>query len=122
MNNINDLRVKNLSSLVREAGSIANLARKYKIDATYISQILSGHRNLGEKAARKIESMMNLDQNWFDQKHDVVDLSQDGFEQTYDNHKADWPFFTISITEYRLLSKQDKEEIEAIIRIKLGKR
>ena len=112
MDTINELRVKNLYSLVKEAGSIAKLARQHSVDATYISQLLNGYRSFGEKAARKMELSMNLSQNWFDQNHDhQATVNADG-----------WPFLTISATDYDLLTSNDREEIEAIIKIKLKKK
>lgn len=47
-------------------GHIAGFARRYGLDATYLSQLLSGHRSLGEKAARTIEDKCGLPERWFD--------------------------------------------------------
>lgn len=112
MDKINEIRVKNLYSLVKKAGSIAKLARQHSVDATYISQLLNRYRSFGEKAARKMELSMNLSQNWFDQNHD---------HQAMINTPT-WPFLTISVAEYDSLTSNDKEEIEAIIKIKLKKK
>jgi transcriptional regulator with XRE-family HTH domain len=37
-----------------------DFAAKYDLDASYLSQILNGHRNLGEKAARTLETKIGL--------------------------------------------------------------
>ena len=50
-----------LDTLRREIGkfpSLAAFARHYRLDATYLSQLLNGHRNLGEKAARNLETKL----------------------------------------------------------------
>ncbi|MCO1336799.1 LexA family transcriptional regulator [Microbulbifer sp. OS29] len=57
---IRDTRRENLRQLVNEFGTKAGFGRHYNVDPTYISQILNGHRNLGEKAARKLEATMGL--------------------------------------------------------------
>lgn len=53
-------RVEALRNLVREHGSQAQFARRYGLDASYISQILSGHRSFGEKSARNMEDKIGL--------------------------------------------------------------
>lgn len=59
-------RVLRLRVLVEQFDSIAAFARHHGLDATYISQLLNGHRQFGEKAARTMESKMNLPANYFD--------------------------------------------------------
>lgn len=59
-------RVKRLRDLVTQFDSIAAFSRHHGLDATYISQLLNGHRRFGEKAARNMEEKMHLPPNHFD--------------------------------------------------------
>jgi SOS-response transcriptional repressor LexA len=52
---IHELRLRALRWEIAKFPSIAAFARHYKLDVTYVSQLLNGHRNLGEKAARTLE-------------------------------------------------------------------
>ncbi|WP_038369705.1 helix-turn-helix transcriptional regulator [Brackiella oedipodis] len=114
---MNQIRVENLRYLVKNAGSIARLARLFHgLDATYISQLLNNHRNFGEKAARKMEQLIGLPTGWFDKNHQ----SPHATGHSAQNGKS-WPFESISALDYQKLSSIDKKEIEAIIRIKLRK-
>lgn len=47
-------RVKILRQLVEQHDSIAQFANLFDLDASYISQLLNGHRTFGEKSAAKI--------------------------------------------------------------------
>ena len=95
------LRVDRLKGLIGEL-SIAAFCRKFeKIDATYISQILNGHRNFGEKAARTMEERLGLPVGWFDR-----------------NSGSTWPFSSITYDEYQQLDPSDKYEIETLLGIK----
>jgi len=51
---IRDTRRAHLRALVERHESAAAFARAYNLDPTYISQLLNKHRQMGEKAARKI--------------------------------------------------------------------
>ncbi|WP_367863719.1 XRE family transcriptional regulator [Pseudomonas guariconensis] len=57
---INKLRVAALKAVMAGA-SQKEFADQYGLDASYLSQILNGHRNLGEKAALKLEEKIGLD-------------------------------------------------------------
>ncbi|CAM5186517.1 hypothetical protein OURE66S_01222 [Oligella ureolytica] len=113
MDTINENRIQNLRCLVNKAGSIAQLARDYSgLDATYISQLLNGHRNFGEKAARKMELTLGFPNGWFDANHSEPPSSESFIT---------WPFQSISENDYKKLSETDRIEIEEIIKIKLRK-
>ncbi|MBJ2345550.1 MULTISPECIES: XRE family transcriptional regulator [Pseudomonas] len=56
---INQLRVKALKAVMAGA-SQKDFANQYGLDASYLSQILNGHRNLGEKAAANLEDKIGL--------------------------------------------------------------
>jgi phage repressor protein C with HTH and peptisase S24 domain len=47
-------RIAILRALVAQHPTAAAFARAYDVDVTYIRQLLSGHRTLGEKAAKKL--------------------------------------------------------------------
>ena len=53
---VQQLRLKALRWEIAKFPSTAAFARHYQLDVTYISQLLNGHRNLGEKAARTLEA------------------------------------------------------------------
>lgn len=66
-----------LRELVMREVSIAAFCKKYSrdddekpINAAYISQILTGHRKLGEKSARNLESKIGLKENYLDTEDD----------------------------------------------------
>lgn len=53
---IYQIRLKALRWEISKFPSIAAFARNYQLDVTYVSQLLNGHRNLGERAARTFEA------------------------------------------------------------------
>lgn len=57
---IKDIRRSNLKRLINESGTASLFARKHQLDATYLSQIINGHRNLGEKSARNFEQKIGI--------------------------------------------------------------
>lgn len=59
-------RRSNLKQLTDASGSISAFARKHGFDPTYISQMLNGHRNIGEKTARKLEVAAGKPPGWLD--------------------------------------------------------
>jgi len=77
---IREIRRENLRRLVEKFGTKAKFGRHYDVDATYLSQILNGHRNLGEKAARKLEKSLNLNEFELDKlEGDDADISATTF-------------------------------------------
>lgn len=62
------IRKANLAGLIGDKyGAAADFARKYGLDPTYISQLMTGYRNMGEKAARKMEKQCDLPDGFLDQ-------------------------------------------------------
>lgn len=60
---IHDTRRSNLRALIGippKHGDTARFARKHDLDPNYLSQLLNGHRNMGEKAARELEQKVGL--------------------------------------------------------------
>lgn len=62
-----DIRRLALKLLIEQAGSTAEFARRHDLDATYLSQLVNGHRNMGERSARNIEAKAGLPAYWLDQ-------------------------------------------------------
>lgn len=61
--NMNNTRLINLKRLIARSvpsGKVADFAKAYDIDASYLSQLLNEHRTLGEKSARKIEVKVGI--------------------------------------------------------------
>jgi len=72
-------RVNRLRMLIDSQfkGSQADFSRKTGINASQVTQWLSGYRSIGEKVARKIELTLDLPINWLDQ----IDLNDgDNFD------------------------------------------
>jgi len=58
---IQTVRINNLrATIAGKSDNAADFARKFNLDASYISQVLNGHRGFGEKAARKFEKQAKL--------------------------------------------------------------
>ena len=71
-----EIHAVRLNILRREVGkfpTIAAFARHYGVDTTYISQLLNGHRNLGERAARNLEIKLGWDPMSMDSAADPDD-------------------------------------------------
>src|SRR5574344_1545304 len=56
---MNDLRTQALRELIGEL-SLAAFADRYDLNASYLSQILNGHRPFGERSARNMEKKIGL--------------------------------------------------------------
>lgn len=74
-----EIRLENLKKFINEleeqgkAKSFAEIARIYDgVDASYLSQLVNGYRNLGEKAARNLEKKFQLPDFYFDRQPEVV--------------------------------------------------
>lgn len=58
---IQTIRINNLKAKIAETSdSNADFARKFNLDASYISQVINKHRGFGEKAARTFEEKAGL--------------------------------------------------------------
>lgn len=68
---IQDIRHKRLLKLLREMGSQAKLAEASGYAPAYINQLLQRKRSIGEKTARKIESILGKEHNWLDKDSSV---------------------------------------------------
>jgi len=61
-----EIRVRNLRKLISEFGSQAKLADAVGCTPSVISQLITGHRDIGEKLARKIEEGAGKPALWLD--------------------------------------------------------
>lgn len=84
------IRRKHLNMLVSQYGTQVNLAEALGDalsagSANYLSQLVTGHRQMNEETARKYEKALNLPWGWFDtgaderdnprqELHDLLDL------------------------------------------------
>ncbi|WP_296029532.1 LexA family transcriptional regulator [uncultured Alcanivorax sp.] len=81
-------RVEALRTLVLEYGSQAKFARKFGLDASYISQILSGHRAFGEKSARNMEQKLGIPLGALDGRLIANEIKDSNVEPAYVPHTA----------------------------------
>lgn len=66
-NNDAEHRRQKLANLIEASGGqIVDFCRGTDIDASYVSQILNGHRSFGEKAARTMERKAGLPERFFE--------------------------------------------------------
>ena len=79
------IRQQNLEHLIREAGSIANLARATGINKSYLSQIrnqvltpIGTRRRVGDELAARLEQGMEKLEGWMDELHDHPIFTADG--------------------------------------------
>jgi len=70
MSGVFETRLKKLESLIQEYGTAERLAQLSGQSAAYLRQCRTGHRNIGEKLARSIESELGLPPGWMDHLDD----------------------------------------------------
>lgn len=63
-----EIRRANLEGLLTQltAGNMAEFERRYGIDASVLSQIKNGSRNMGDELARKVEAALDKEKGWMD--------------------------------------------------------
>ena len=66
---IYEIRKKNLNTLIDIYGSIEKCCAATGLDASYVSQTRSGHRNIGNAFARRIEKSFGKNEGWLDIDH-----------------------------------------------------
>ena len=75
------IRRDNLARLVSGFDSQLAFATQVGFSGQYLNQLLIGRRNIGEKAARKIEAALNLDSGALDRE---VSTEKEGPKSTQD--------------------------------------
>lgn len=83
---MNGIRINRLRELTGKFNTVAEFSRHYGIEPSYISQIVNGHRSFGEKAARKMEKVLNLDAGYFDR---IGDHPLDHYKEVFDMSGSD---------------------------------
>ena len=68
--------MSNLLKLIDEYGTQAKLADVIGFDASFISQLKTGHRPMGEKVARSIEASTGRPPLWMDEPADTAGLQK----------------------------------------------
>jgi hypothetical protein len=64
---VKQARIANLKRLIGDRrGAQAAFAKKHSLSAAHISQILSGHRDMGDKYARGLEKLLELEHGSMD--------------------------------------------------------
>lgn len=76
-----ELRRHNFAAAVEKAGGVPAFCRSTELNPDYVRQLLNGKdvkggRNIGDRAARKIEALIGKDPNWLDQAHGPVAVAQ----------------------------------------------
>jgi SOS-response transcriptional repressor LexA len=79
--NINAIRLNALRREISHFPTLAAFARHYSLDSTYISQLLNGHRNLGEKAARNLEAKLGRPTGSMDRLEDGLGSEEVAYEK-----------------------------------------
>lgn len=72
MNPQADIRRANLHLLMRRYDKQVVLAEALGLAPAFMSALLSGERNMGEKLARKVEQRLGESSGWLDQPHDAL--------------------------------------------------
>lgn len=74
---IHEIRHTNLLSLDKKHGGLKAIERltEGRITANYLSQLKTRNRNIGDKAARKLERMLELPEGWMDTIRDSDTLA-----------------------------------------------
>lgn len=90
---VKELRQAKLKRLIVEkAGGKQRLfAETYGFNAAYLSQMCTGHRDIGDKTARKIEKALKLPVGWMDSKESTTatDALWTQLERLYGDLSAD---------------------------------
>lgn len=87
MKTAKDIRVDNLRALVfkngKQSGQIKDFAIAHDLNRSHVSQMLNGHRAMGNEIARQIEGSLGLPYGWMDSSHDQE--SDEPAALTFDN-------------------------------------
>jgi len=72
MDDPNAKRLEKLKAEVAKFESVAEFARQYGLDETYIRQLLSGHRSFGERSARNIGTKISGNPSHFAINYEII--------------------------------------------------
>ncbi|WP_237173017.1 hypothetical protein [Paracandidimonas lactea] len=107
-----ELRLENLETLVKEAGTADALAEACGLSPEYISQIRNRAvdkktgraRNLGSQAARKLETGMRKPLGWMDTNHAAPHKAEPSSEP--------WPLTKATVERIRALTPQQQRQAD----------
>lgn len=68
---LSQARITNLRWLIRQEGSVTQLATKLTISPIYIFNVLDGQFTIGDAFSKKIENTYGYPLGWMDDHHDV---------------------------------------------------
>ncbi len=68
---LDQARLTNLRWLIRQEGSVTQLAAKLTISPIYIFNVLDGQFTIGDALARKIEGIYGYSRGWMDGSNDI---------------------------------------------------
>jgi len=110
---LNEIRVQRLKDFVKENGGAAKMVKKWpEINESYISQLTTGARSFGEKAARKLEVICSLNHNYFDTREAKQDRAKYLIDQVVDKmteaQKNQLLKIAITLTEPEANGTEDK--------------
>lgn len=84
---VEDVRRERFKQLVDEIGGTAKMAERLEKSSSYVSQLVSGHRNIGRNAAKGIEDTLGLEPNYLDQAEEfglgIVEESISDYQATH---------------------------------------
>ena len=75
MKEVTEIRQLNLKKMEAHYGSQVALADILDSTTARINHLLTGHRNIGEKTARKFEAMLKKPSGWMDFLHDELSIN-----------------------------------------------
>jgi transcriptional regulator with XRE-family HTH domain len=73
---IRDVRHQRLRLLLSEKGAQQALAERMGVGPAYVNQLYLGNRNIGERAARKIERALSLPDGYMDGREDALTAAE----------------------------------------------
>jgi len=69
---VKEIRVENLRRLIddRAKGNQRQFAEDHELNKAHVSQMLTRHRDMGDKVARQLEKKLGLAHGFMDRRHD----------------------------------------------------
>lgn len=99
---ISQVRRENLVKLIASYGTIEAMAAAGELNASYLSQMKNGTRDMGTRFARETEEKLGLKRGWFD--------TPPG------NQEERAEPIPVELALFRRLSRQQREAITVILR------
>jgi len=123
VNDIDQIRRTNARSLADKAGSLSAFADRLDRAPTQISRIIGKNatKSIGNKMARHIEEMHNLEHGWLDQEHvsqadqpkpeQVAEAAQPYLLKKAVSHRSDILLLRDIITVIEEIIREEREEL-----------